>query len=73
MSAPGRVTFQTGIPVVHIGGGLSLKAVFNFGSRRESECDRICEKVEKIHRIVADQANYVHPRAMALFLDFVDR
>ena len=66
MSAPERVTF-------HLGGSLSLKAVFNFGSKRESECDRICEKVEKIHRIVAGQANYIHPRAMALFLDFVNR
>jgi len=73
MSAPGRVTFQTGVPVLHIGGGLSLKAVFNFGSRRESECDRICCKVEKIQRIVADQAKYVHPCAMAVFLDFVTR
>lgn len=73
MAAPGRVTFQTAAPAIHVGGSLSLKAVFNFGSRRESECDRICEKVEKIHRIVADQANYIHPRAMATFLDFVNR
>jgi len=73
MSAPGRVTFPTGVPVMNISGGLSLKAVFHFGSRRESECDRICEKVENIHRIVADQANYIHPVALALFLDFVNR